>query len=183
LWPSLFGGWLGSLLVIWFPKAFDSLVPWLIFAAALLFALQPQISRWTGVGQEHAEPSSRRLGAIIAFQFLVAVYGGYFGAGIGILMLSALALMGLSDIHSMNALKTLLAAIINIMSVIVFWLRGQVDWGYAWPMIVAAIIGGYLGAAWARKIDRGVVRRIVVVIGFTLAAYYFYHQLFPATPS
>ena len=182
VWPSLLGGWLGSLLVIWFPKAFDSLVPWLIFTAALLFALQPQIARWTGIGQPHENPSGRRIGAIMAFQFLVAVYGGYFGAGIGILMLSALALMGLSDIHAMNALKTLLAAVINVMSVVVFATQGQVDWHYAWPMIGAAIVGGYLGAAWARKIDRGVVRRIVVVIGFALAAYYFYHQFAPQMP-
>ncbi len=176
--PSLVGGLLGSLLITEFsPNAFNALVPWLILTAALLFALQPRIARWTGIGHEHTEPSGRRIWAIVFFQFLVAVYGGYFGAGIGILMLSALALMGMADIHAMNALKTVLAAGINGMSVLVFCTRGQIDWQFAWPMIGSAIVGGYLGAAIALKINRVLVRRIVVTIGFSLAAYYFYREL------
>ena len=87
--PSLLGGCIGSLLVIMQPaKVFANLVPWLILAAAMLFALQPKIARWTGVGQHHETPSGGSLAGIIAFQFLVSVYGGYFGAGAGILMLT-----------------------------------------------------------------------------------------------
>jgi len=177
--PSLLGGLAGSaLLTELSPDTFKVLVPWLILTAALLFALQPQVSRWTGIGQSHALPSRKTMVAIAAFQFLVSVYGGYFGAGIGILMLSALAMMGLSDIHVMNALKTVLNMFINGVSVVWFIWRGDVEWRYASMMAVAAIIGGYCGARIARRLDRNLVRKGVVAIGFTLAACEFYRQVF-----
>jgi uncharacterized membrane protein YfcA len=177
-WPSLVGGMLGSLLVVLLPaELFKVLVPWLILVAAVLFALQPRISRWTGLGQPRPGPPARALVAGgVAFQFLVAVYGGYFGAGIGILMLSSLALLGLDDIHRMNALKTLLNAVINGTSVAVFVASGSVNWPYAMLMAVASSIGGFVGASVARKIDRRVVRGLVVAIGFSLAGYYLYRQ-------
>jgi uncharacterized membrane protein YfcA len=165
-------------LVLSSPSAFKAAVPWLILTAAGLFALQPQISRWTGIGQQpHPQGHSRPMivGAS-CFQFFVAVYGGYFGAGIGILMLSALALLGLGDIHRMNAVKTLLASLINGMSALVFILSGNVHWPYALAMAIASSIGGYLGAHTARRIDRRLVRAGVVCIGFGLAGYYFFRQ-------
>lgn len=174
--PSLVGGIIGALLINTYREAFRSLVPWLILTAALLFALQPQIARWTGIGQQHERPSWPRIGAIVAFQLLVSIYGGYFGAGIGILMLSALAMIGLSDIHSMNALKNVLAAVINGITAAIFIIWGNIEWSFAVPMLLAAIVGGYLGARVALRIDRGLVRRIVVVIGFGLATYYFYKE-------
>src|SRR5438128_2665137 len=97
-----------------------------------------------------------------------SVYGGYFGAGIGILMLSSLGLMGLNDIHRMNALKTFLAACINGIAVVIFVRQGVVDWPYALSMAVAAILGGYLGARLARRLNRHLVRWIVILIGFGL---------------
>jgi uncharacterized membrane protein YfcA len=172
--PSLVGGLLGTCLVVYLPKQiFEGLVPWLILGAATLFLLQPMISKWTGIGQLHQQPSPKLLAAIIGFQFLVATYGGYFGAGIGILMLSSLALMGLGDIHQMNALKSLFASAINGMSVIVFVAKGKIDWRYAIPLTVAAIAGGFLGASVARRLDKNVVRHSVIAIGFALALYYF----------
>ena len=175
--PSLIGGLLGSMLVVWLPpQSFKVLVPWLILLAALLFALQPRIARWTGIGQEHAPASRGKTAAAVFFQLLVAIYGGYFGAGIGILMLSSLAFLGLSDIHRMNAIKSLLASLINGISAIVFIATGTVHWRYALAMAVAAIVGGYAGAHTARRLDRKLVRSIVVVIGFGLASYYFYRQ-------
>jgi uncharacterized membrane protein YfcA len=175
--PSLIGGLLGTLLVIWRPELFANLVPWLILAAALLFALQPAIARWTGIGTPHGTPSGYLAVGVVGFQFLVAVYGGYFGAGIGILMLSALAMMGLADIHRMNALKSLLASCINGVSVVVFIASGYIDWRYAAIMAASAIAGGYVGARVARQLNRTLVRWGVVVIGFSLAGYYFYRQL------
>src|SRR5262245_14017381 len=174
--PSLLGGLIGGLLVVLFPDRFSALVPWLILMAAVLFVLQPQIARWTGIGKPHAEPAGRTIAGIVIFQFFVAIYGGYFGAGIGILMLSALGLMGLADIHVMNGLKNCLAFSINIMAIAVFIIRGTIAWNLAVPMIFASIAGGYLGATMAQKIDRQIVRRIIVVIGFTLAIYFFYRQ-------
>jgi uncharacterized protein len=178
--PSLLGGLLGSRLVVVLPAQwFAAAVPWLILTAALLFLLQPRIAAWTGIGKAHAGTHSRRLifGAVV-FQFFVAIYGGYFGAGIGILMLSALAMLGLDDIHRMNAVKTLLAVAINGVSVLVFVDAGAVNWPYALAMAASASVGGYLGARTARRIDKRAVRAIVVAIGFGMAGYYFYRQLF-----
>ncbi|MCC7083378.1 MAG: sulfite exporter TauE/SafE family protein [Pirellulales bacterium] len=174
--PSLVGGIIGAILLNSYRDAFRSLVPWLIFSAAMLFALQPQIARWTGIGQSNAKPSHSRILAIVLFQLLIGIYGGYFGAGIGILMLSALAMIGLSDIHAMNALKNVLGGAINGVTAAIFILWGNIDWGFAVPMLVASVIGGYLGARIALKIDRTLVRRTVVLIGFGLALYYFYRE-------
>ena len=179
--PSLIGSFIGTWLVVTQPeKIFQDMVPWLILAAAVLFLLQPAITKWTGIGQPHAHPSSTTMAGIIGFQFLIALYGGYFGAGIGILMLSSLALMGLGDIHRMNALKSLLASAINGMSVAMFVLNGKVNWNYAIPMIAAGIAGGFVGASVSRKLDKNVVRWIVIAIGFGLATYYFTRVYLPA---
>ena len=110
---------------------------------------------------------------LVFFQFLVAIYGGYFGAGIGILMLTALGFMGVGDIHRMNAVKTFLAAAINTAGAVVFVRDGLVNWNYAWPMVVSAILGGYVGARVARRLPGSYVRYAVIVIGFGLAAYFF----------
>jgi uncharacterized membrane protein YfcA len=175
--PSFVGGLIGSLLVVLWPDKFDALIPWLILTAALLFALQPAITRWTGIGHPHAEPTRGTQVGIVLLQFAIAIYGGYFGAGIGILMLSGLALMGLTDIHAMNALKTLLNCAINGVSVAIFVFYGVIDWPLAGLMAVAAIVGGYGGARVARRLNRNLVRRGVVAIGFLLAGWYFYQQL------
>jgi uncharacterized membrane protein YfcA len=176
--PSLVGGAIGTLLVTEFPESyFNALVPWLILTAALLFLLQPTLTRLTGVGKPHARPSRGTVAGLVVFQFLVAVYGGYFGAGIGILMISSLSLMGAGDIHHANALKTFLAACINGVSVAVWVIEDKVRWDLLPGMVVAAIVGGYLGARVARRMPKNVVRWIVVGIGFTLAAYYFSKQL------
>jgi uncharacterized protein len=175
--PSLLGGAVGSLLVTRLEeKYFALLVPWLILIAALLLLSQPVVARLVGLGHKHAPPTRLALAGVIVFQFIVAVYGGYFGAGIGILMLSALGLMGLDDIHQMNALKTMLAACINGVSVIVFIIEQKVVWSLALSMAVAAILGGYCGAHVARRMNREVVRWIVIAIGFALAGHYFYQQ-------
>lgn len=172
--PSLVGGSIGTWLVARRdPHEFMTLVPWLILSATLLFLLQPVISRWTGIGKPHATPTLGLKLGIILFQFGIAVYGGYFGAGIGILMLSALALMGISDIHQMNGVKTLLASAINGVSVLQFSYYGTVDWTLAIPMIVSSIVGGYLGASLARRLRKDYVRYTVVGIGIILSGYYF----------
>lgn len=175
--PSLLGGLAGSLLVAVLPAAsFKALVPWLILTAALLFAFQPLIARWTGIGLPHGAPTGRTLAGVAVFQFFVALYGGYFGAGIGILMLSALAMMGLADIHVMNGLKSTLGAAINGMAVVVFLAAGKVDPPRAAAMALAGLAGGYLGAHTSRQLDRNLVRMFVIAIGFALASYYFFRQ-------
>jgi hypothetical protein len=106
----------------------------------------------------------------VVFQVVVAVYGGYFGAGIGILMLAALGLLGLTDIHQMNGLKNFFAVCINVVAATYFVLRGSVEWPYAAVMVAGAIAGGYGGAGLARKLGRAFVRRAVIFIGLAMAA-------------
>lgn len=172
LWPSSFiGGFIGSLLVIRLPeRIFANLVPWLLITASTLLLLQRPLSRWVGA-HPHKAPTSGVLAAILIFQLLVGAYGGYFGAGIGILMLSSLAFVGITHIHQMNAVKNVLAATINGITAIIFILSGVIAWKYAIAMAGFAVAGGYTGACLAQKMPAGVVRAIVVAIGFGVAAY------------
>jgi uncharacterized protein len=189
--PSIVGSYFGTRLVSMRPaEEFQFLVPWLILLATVLFLLQPWIAKWIGIGKRnndlsstsadcHTQSSSspwfqqRTFVGLLAFQLVIALYGGYFGAGIGILMLSTLAMMGIQDIHHMNSLKSLLAGTINGVAVFVFAGFGKIEWRLAVPMIVASMIGGFLGAAVARKLDKNLVRHVVVAIGLTLSIYYF----------
>jgi uncharacterized protein len=173
--PCIIGGAVGTLLVTELDqKYFSFLIPWLILTATLLFLCQPLLTRITGIGKKHSEPAGPTLAAIVSFQFVVAVYGGYFGAGIGILMLSSLPFLGLSDIHRMNAVKTILAACINVVSVAVFAAKGQIVWSLGPVMAIAAIAGGYVGARLARRLKPIYVRRVVIAIGLVLSTYFFY---------
>ncbi|MBI3412348.1 MAG: sulfite exporter TauE/SafE family protein [Planctomycetes bacterium] len=174
--PSILGGASGTLLVTLMPdKVFEDLIPWLVLGAAILFLLQPTIGK--SLRRAHqGKPKAWTLAGIIVFQFLVAIYGGYFGAGIGILMLSSLAFLDLADIHEVNALKTWLAFCINCVAAVVFVVQGQVSWPHALAMMVAAIVGGYVGARLALKLKPVYVRWIVIVIGFGLAAYFFWDR-------
>ncbi len=175
--PSLVGGTVGSLLVTRLdPRYFAFLVPWLTLGAALLFLFQPMFARRAEGGVAHKQASRRAMAGVIFFQFLVGVYGGYFGAGIGILMLGALAVMGLPDVHQMNAVKTVLGSLINGISVVVFIIGGQVYWRYAVVMALAAMVGGYYGARGARYLPRWFVRWVIIVVGFGLSAYFFYRR-------
>jgi uncharacterized membrane protein YfcA len=171
---SLFGGLAGAYFLLRTPsRLFASIVPYLILFATLLFAAGEPITRWlkrTSVRpQTSGEIRLWWIGAMV-FQFAVAVYGGYFGAGIGILMLAALGLLGLTDIHQMNGLKNFFAVCINLVAALYFALRGSVEWPYAAVMVAGAMAGGYGGAGLARKLGRQFVRRAVVLIGLAMAA-------------
>lgn len=173
--PSLIGGVVGSLLVTRLdPKYFSALVPWLILGATSLLLADSLIPRKKPHGTERDTFSGHSVVGLFLFQLGVAVYGGYFGAGAGILTLSALALMGIGDINRMNALKTVLISCINGISVVIFVVESKVLWSYAVPMAVTAILGGYLGALGAQRVRPLYVRWLVVAIGFSLSAYYFW---------
>ena len=170
IFPSLLGGIIGAVLLEMTPTAvFDRLIPLLILFATVLFMLQEPVQRLIKTtGGSHAESRSWLIGALL-FQFVVSLYGGYFGAGIGILMLAAFGIMGFTDIHQMNGLKAFLALCINGVAALYFIWNGMVSWPHALVMAVGAIVGGIWGAGVARRIGPKGVRRIVIAVGFTMA--------------
>jgi uncharacterized protein len=172
--PSLLGGVLGAVLLLRTPsETFARLVPFLILFATLLLAAQEPISRKLGRTEEH-KPTRAWWAGAVAFQFAVGVYGGYFGAGIGILMLAALGLLGFTDIHRMNALKNLLAICINGVAAAYFIASGAVIWSDVLLMTFAAVAGGYTGARLAYRLGRRFVRIAVIVIGLVMSVSLFF---------
>jgi uncharacterized protein len=172
LWPmlaiSLVGGTLGALLLLWTPaRTFDQVVPWLLLGATLLFGfgrqLTPLLLRWFTIGPA----------ALVAIQFLIAIYGGYFGGAIGILMLALYGLFGLKNLTAMNAVKTLLAGTMNGAAVVCFIIAGKVWWPQTLVMLVAAVLGGYAGARIARRIDPTWLRIGVTAVGLAMSAAFF----------
>jgi uncharacterized membrane protein YfcA len=169
--PSLLGGLIGSLLVTRLPeRVFASAVPWLLITASVLLLLQRPLARYFGA-RPHEAPTAKTVALIVFFQFLVGIYGGYFGAGIGILMLSSLAFMGIPDIHQMNAVKSILAAAMNGITLLIFFVSGAIVWKYAIVMGIAGTLGGYFGARVARRMKPEYIRAFVVFIGFAVAFY------------
>jgi uncharacterized membrane protein YfcA len=179
--PSLIGGGVGAVLLLHTSQAlFDRLVPFLILGATLLFMVNEPISRWLRArtesgGSETAHDASQdeprtaaAWAAVMVFQLLVGIYGGYFGAGIGILMLAALGLMGFKNIHRMNGLKNINGLCINAVAATLFIVSGLVDWHIALLMATGSIVGGYGGAGTAQKIGQQNVRRLIIAIGFCL---------------
>ncbi len=172
---SLLGGVIGALVLLATPEStFGALLPWLLLFATFLFAfgrrastsLRAAVARWKIPGYV--------LNVIVlVMQFFVAVYGGFFGGGIGIMMLAVLALWGMDNIHKMNAIKTLLATAINGAAVIAFVIAQDVLWPQAVLMIAGATFGGYFGAYYARKIDPQLIRRFVIVVGSLMTLYFF----------
>ncbi len=153
-------------------QAFARIVPFLLLFATILFLGQGVLRRMAG--PREGPPGPAAIWGGILFQLGVAVYGGYFGAGIGILMLASLGVIGLTDIHEMNALKTVLASLINMVATVVFAVDGLIDWRRAGIMTAGALLGYYLGSHYAQRIPQAWVRRIITVIGFVLTAATFY---------
>jgi uncharacterized membrane protein YfcA len=175
---SLVGGVLGALLLLRTPQStFTLLIPYLLLLATLLFTFSKPITSFLRKYIPRQEKLSWLALLVVAFsQIIIAIYGGYFGGGIGILMLATLGMMGMENINEMNAVKTLLQASINGVAVITFIIAGAVVWPQAILMIVGAIIGGYGGAYFARQIDQRWVRLFVILVGFSMTLYFFLYR-------
>jgi uncharacterized membrane protein YfcA len=170
---SLLGGLLGAILLLRTGEAqFRAFVPYLILFAAALFTFQNQVSRWLQIEARTIEQSRHGLAAAMMFQFCVAVYGGYFGAGIGILMLAALGILGQTRIHEMNALKVLLALLINAIAATYFIANGTIFWMEAAILGAGALAGGYAGPHLARRMGEKPVRIFVSIVGFAIGIYF-----------
>lgn len=175
---SLAGGLAGSLLLTHTSnQTFAKLVPFLILFATLLFLAQGLIRRLAGLDDQAAKPAGRHtLWGAVLFQLAVAVYGGYFGAGIGILMLASLAFIGLSNIYEMNTLKTVLGSLINLVAAVLFIFAGLIAWPKCAVMTAGALAGYYLGSHYSQRISPKRVRQIITLIGFLLSAITFYKE-------
>lgn len=173
--PSLLGGAVGAWLAVHVSdRVFGHLVPYLILSATALFLIQGPLRARMERRPAPAEGGGSAAGAAVGiglFQFLVAVYGGFFGAGIGILMLAAMGIMGLTNIHRMNGIKNFAAVCINGVATATFVWSGKVHWPLALLMMVGAIAGGYGGAGLARRVGQQNVRRAVVVLGLAMGVY------------
>ena len=175
---SLLGGIVGAILLTRTSNhTFAKLVPFLILFATLLFLAQTPLKKLTRL--EPAASTRSKHGAVwsaILFQFAVAIYGGYFGAGIGILMLASLGFIGLHDIHEMNTLKTILGSLINGVAAILFVCSGLIHWPKAGVMTLGALTGYFLGSYWSQQISQQRVRQLITVIGLALSFATFYHE-------
>jgi uncharacterized membrane protein YfcA len=170
--PSLLGGAVGAWLLLHTPGAtFDQVVPWLVLAATTLFVAQRPLMRWVrGHRDAAADDTALTLAGptpmLLIWQFLVGIYGGYFGAGVGILMLAALGFMGFTNLHRMNGLKNWGGFCMNAVASVSFAASGIVDWPVALSMAVGAMAGGYLGSRAAQRVPQHFVRWTVAIVGF-----------------
>ena len=174
--PSVLGGLLGALLLSWSGnRNFVVLVPWLVLGATLLILLRPILVRQRAT-DDHRQPNlATWLWPIaVVVTFVVALYGGYFGAGIGILVISTLSLMRLGGIRQVVALKNLLTGCLRGVAVVVLVVEGAVNWGYGLPMALGGLIGGYLGGMVSKRVHPKILHIVVISIGFGVAAHYFW---------
>jgi uncharacterized protein len=174
---SVAGGWAGAVLLLRTPQhAFLRLVPWLLLGGTLLFAFGNSIRAIAGksvVTDDLRNTSWRVILISSVAEFLVAVYGGYFGAGIGFMTLAMLAILGMRDIHAMGAIRTMLAVAINAAAVVTFIVAGAVLWPQCAVMIIGSLAGGWFGAHYAQKAEPGKIRVAVICVGFAMSAYFF----------
>ena len=172
---SIIGGIAGSIIMLKTPpNTFMELVPYLLLIANLLFIFGAKITAaFRNRKIAKAENRITQISRIVILQFFIALYGGFFGAGMGIMMLAALALMGMDNIHKMNAFKVVLGSCINGIAAIIFISAGVILWLQTSIMIIGAILGGFWGAYYARKYDPVKVRKIVIIIGSAMTLYFF----------
>lgn len=169
---SVVGSTLGALLLLWLDnEQFAAAVPWLLLGATGLFAAGPFLKPKP---REAAATTEKRGLAAPAMQFVTAIYGGFFGAGMGIMMLATLGLTESGDYHRLNALKNMLAIVIAAVAIAVFVSGGVVAWLEVAFMIPGVALGGYAGVWAAKRVPQTIVRALVIAIGLFLAAYYFW---------
>lgn len=171
---ALIGSVAGSLLLLAIPSEdFRALVPWLMLIATLMFAFGGKWAKRRHAANGHADPQAVTRPSIGFGQFLIGVYGGFFAAGMGILMLGLYEVAGMKNIHEMNALKVVVALGINLISAAVFLFAGTVDWAIAAILIVGALFGGYGGAVLSKKLPQKLIRQMIVTYGVAMTLYFF----------
>jgi uncharacterized membrane protein YfcA len=175
---SLIGSVAGAILLLYTPQgAFSLLLPYFLLIAMLLFTFSGLITKRLHIRniREQVDLSLWTMIGVTIAQFLIAIYAGYFGGGAGLMMLATLALMGMKNMHSMNAIRVLLSVCTNTVTAIIFIIANAVIWPQAILMIVGTLTGGYGGAYFARKIEQKWIRYFVMVVGFAMTIYFFIH--------
>jgi hypothetical protein len=179
--PSVFGGLIGAVLLSRTGnRSFIQLVPWLVLVATVIIVLRPILVRRDESGSVHPDITAALWPVAIVGIFLVGLYGGYFGSGIGILMIGALSFISRGDIRHVVALKNFVTLCMRGVAVLVLVLEGDVNWNYGVPMAIGGLVGGYVGGMVSHRADRKVVRSIVIAIGFAASAYYLWKLYGPA---
>jgi hypothetical protein len=170
---SVFGGIFGSYLLLHTSsKNFTALIPYLILVATVLFAINQPLMKWLK-GSNNISNIRLPIFVIMFLQLIIATYGGYFGGGAGILMLAVLNIMGIENIHKMNAFKSWLATCINAVAIAYFIFAQKIVWFEAIMMAVTAVIGGYTSANIARKLPPSLVQYFITGVGFSMSVYFF----------
>lgn len=172
---GVIGGALGARILLYTPQqTFMKLVPWLLLCATLLFVASGRITKWVRArSSAHASGDKFLMFGGLFLELFIAMYVGYFGAGVGILVLALLAVLGMEDIHTMNGVKNLLVAVVNGVALAIFIWSKIIFWPQALVMLVGASVGGYGGAYVAQRIEPKYVRRLVICVGFGMSAYFF----------
>lgn len=172
--PSLVGGLLGAVILVYTPKElFDQIVPFLVLFATVMFAIQDRVKRF--VNGAKADQESGQLGRIVGFIFnlFIATYGGYFGAAMSIMLMASLSIIGLRDIHRINALKTTLAIAINGIALVFFSLNAIIRWDLAVIMALGSIVGGYGAARLIKRVPQDRIRQFVILVGLVVSTWLF----------
>ena len=165
---SIAGGVAGALLLLFTSqKTFDLTIPWLLLGATACFALGP------GIMNKLKRQNWMDTRTLLALQFMVGIYGGYFGGAVGIIMLAVWTLAGMRDIHAMNGGRTLLGGVMNAAAVVCFIIAGKIWWLQTSMMLIAAVAGGYAGARFARRVSPALVRGIIIVVSTIVTAAFF----------
>jgi uncharacterized membrane protein YfcA len=175
LMGSLAGAWL---LLHTRQRTFDKLIPWLLLAGTLLFNFRERVNAWVTRHHEEHGPSAAKVAGITATQGLLGIYIGYFGAGVGIIMLPLLSMMGVENVHSMSGVRTLLVTCGNAVAVAVFILARAVSWPQALLMMLGSVLGGYAGAYYAQKMQPKTMGYLVIAIGYLMTAYFFWRTYY-----
>jgi uncharacterized membrane protein YfcA len=166
---ALLGGAIGSIALLrTSDHTFVLLIPWLLLFATALFTFGGRV---TGRLANRVQASRK---VAVGAQFVISLYGGYFGGGMGIMVLAILSVLGMTDIHRMNSIKAVLGALVNGVAVVAFVIAGAVAWAPGVVMIAGGILGGYLGAAGARQVSPKAVRQVVLVVAWLMTGYFFF---------
>jgi uncharacterized protein len=171
---SLVGGVIGSIVLLYTSAdVFKKLLPYLLLSATLIFTFSEPLKKWLQLQSKNSSSKSPPLLILLLAQLAIAIYGGFFGAGLGILMLATLSFLGITNIHAMNAFKTFLGSCINGIAIIPFMFAGLIVWHQVILMAVGGSLGGYLCAHYARKLEPSLVRKFVMVVAFSMTIYFF----------